>query len=65
MQNCHFKRGVKQEGSFRQQIRLKFKEGNNKVLHLVHSFVWWRQLDTLESGSQKPGVFRNVVLERN
>ena len=34
-------RGIKQEGSFHQQIRLKFKEGTSKVLHLEHSFVWW------------------------
>jgi hypothetical protein len=33
---------VKQEeGSFHQQISLKFKEGYSKMLHLEHSFVWW------------------------
>ena len=54
-------KGIKQEGFFNQQIRLKCKEGTSKVLHLEHSFVWWWNLDTLESGSEIPGMFRNVV----
>jgi hypothetical protein len=30
----------KEEGSFHQQIGLKFKEETSKVLHFEHSFVW-------------------------
>ena len=30
----------KEEDSFSQQIRLKFEEETNKMLHLEHDFVW-------------------------
>ena len=40
-QDCHSKSNIQQEeGSFHQQIRLKFKEETSKVLQLEYSFVW-------------------------
>ena len=35
------------------------------MLHLEHSFVWCWKLDGSESGSEIPGKFWNVVLEKN
>ena len=37
---------------FLQQIRLEFKGETSEVLHLAHSFVWYWNLDTWESGSE-------------
>jgi len=54
-----------EEGSFHQQIGLKFKEENTEVLHLEHSFVWSWNLDTSKSRSEVPGQFLNVVLEKD
>jgi hypothetical protein len=42
---------------FHSQIGLKFKEGTSKVLHLERGFVWCRNWDTSESGSEIPGKF--------
>jgi hypothetical protein len=39
--DCHGNSSIQQdEGSLRQQIRLKFREETGKVLHLEHSCVW-------------------------
>jgi len=35
------------------------------MLHLEHSFVWWRILDTSESRSEISGKFWNMVLEKD
>jgi len=45
--DCHSKTSIQQEeGCCHQQIGLKFKEENIKVLHLVHSVVWcWRRME--------------------
>jgi hypothetical protein len=44
---------IQQEhGSFHQQIGLKFQEETIRVLHLDHSFVWCRNVDSLESRSE-------------
>jgi hypothetical protein len=56
---------LKEEDSFHQQTGLKFKEETSKVLHLEHSFVWCWNLYTSETGSEIPGKFSNVVLEKN
>ena len=55
----------KKNGSFHQHIGLKFKEEISEVLHLVYRFVWGWKLDTSESGSEIPGKFWNVVLEKD
>ena len=51
-----------QVDSFHQQTGLKFKEETNNVLHLQYSFVWYWNLDTLESRSE---ICRNVVSEKD
>jgi len=33
-------KAVQQEGSFYQQIGLKFEEETSQMLHLEHGFVW-------------------------
>jgi hypothetical protein len=35
--------------TFHQQMELKFKTETNEALHLEHSFVWCRNLDSSES----------------
>jgi len=35
-----------EEGSFNQQIGIKFEDETSKVLHLGYSFVWCRNWDT-------------------
>jgi len=53
------------EGSFHQQTGLKLKDETSKVLHLEHSFVLCRNLDTSESRSEISVKFWNVVLEKD
>lgn len=36
-----------------------------KILHLERSFVWCRKLDSSESGSEIPGEFGNMLLEKD
>jgi hypothetical protein len=36
----------KEKYSFHRQIGCKFKEETCKVLHLEHTFLWYRKLDT-------------------
>jgi len=43
--------------TFHWQSGHKFKEETSKMLHLEFSFVWCRNLDTLESRSEIPGKF--------
>jgi hypothetical protein len=43
--------------TFHQQIGLISKEETSEVLHLKHSFVWCRNVDTSESRSEIPGMF--------
>jgi len=39
--DCHGNSSIQQdEGSFHQQIRLKFREETSRVLHLERSYVW-------------------------
>ena len=65
IQDCHGKSSTQQEeDSLHQQIRLKFKEENGKVLHLERSFILCWNLNTSESRSEIPGKIWNVVLER-
>jgi hypothetical protein len=45
--------------------KLDLKEEISEVLHLKHSIVWCRNLDSLETRSEVPGKFRNVVLEKD
>ena len=53
------KRSIQQqEGSFRQQVGLKFKEESSIVLYLEYSFVWCCNLDTSKGGSEIPGSFK-------
>ena len=35
------------------------------MLHLEHSFIWVRDLDTKKIGAEVFGHIRNVVLEEN
>jgi hypothetical protein len=35
------------------------------VLHLEHSLVWCGNMDSLETRSEVPGNFWNVVLEKD
>ena len=35
------------------------------MLHLEQGYVWCSKLDTSESGSEIPGKFRNVLLEKD
>ena len=66
LQDFHGKSCIQQEkDSFYQQIGLKFEEETNKMLHLRHGSVWRWNLDTSGSRSEKPGKFRNVVLEKD
>ena len=51
--------------TFHWQIGHEFKKETSKMLHLEHSFVWCRNLDTLESRSIIPGKFLIVVLEKD
>jgi hypothetical protein len=55
----------KEKTLFISKLGLKYKEGTNKVLHLEHSFLWRWNLDNLESRSETPGKFWNVVLEKD
>ena len=59
------KQHQQEEGSFHQHNELQFQEETSKVLHLEHSFVWCWNLDTLESESEIPRTFWNVVLEKD
>ena len=66
MQHCYGKSSIQKEvGFFHQHIGLKVKEETGKVLHLEHGFVWCWNLDTSGSGSEIPGKFWNVVLEKD
>jgi len=41
MQNFHEKSNIQQEeASFQQKIGFEYKEENNQLMHLGHSFVW-------------------------
>ena len=51
------------KGSFYQQTGLKFEEETSRMLHFDYSFVWFWNLNSLESRSGIPGRFWNVVLE--
>ena len=49
IRDCHGKSSIQQEeeeGSFHQQIGLKFKEGTGKAIHSEHSFARCGNLDT-------------------
>jgi len=59
------KAAVNKKKTFHQQIGLKFKDATHKVLHLESNFLWCWKLDTWEKGSEIPGKFWNVVLEKN
>ena len=48
-----------------QQGGLKFRKETSKVPHLEHSSLWCWNLDSLESRSEIPGMFLNVVLEKD
>jgi len=63
IQDCHGNCSIQQENSFRQQIRLKFREETNELLQLGHSFVWCWNLDTSGNRSEIIWKFCNVVLE--
>jgi len=53
IQDCHGKSNIwQEEGSFLQQIGLKFEEEPSKVLHLEYSFVWSWHLNVKESRSE-------------
>ena len=54
----------KKKAFFHQQIKLKFKEENSKVVQMENGFVWCWNLDNLESRSEISGMFWNVVLEK-
>ena len=50
--------GIQQEeGSFDQQIVLRFKEETSKVLYLEHSFVWRCNLNTSDGRPEIPVKF--------
>jgi hypothetical protein len=53
------------ENSFHQQTGLKFKEEDGEVLHLEHSFLWCRNLDTSESISEISEQFSTVVRDED
>jgi hypothetical protein len=58
MQFYHGKSSIQQEGGiYQRQIEFKFKEETSKVLRLEHNFVWCRNLDISESGSEIRGNF--------
>ena len=59
---CYFH---KKKILFTSKLDLNFRKKLSKVLHLEHSFVWYWNLDTLESRSEIPGTFWNVVLEKD
>jgi hypothetical protein len=44
---------------------VKFEEETSEMLHLEHSVLWCWNLDTLESRSELPWKFWNVVLEKD
>jgi hypothetical protein len=52
IQDCHGKSSI-QEESFHQQIGLKFKKENSKVLHVEHSFFYGAETWTLRKADQK------------
>ena len=53
-----WQRSIQQEKcSFHQQIGRKFKEETSTVLHLDHSFICCRNLNTAENSSGIPGKF--------
>jgi hypothetical protein len=54
-----------EEEYFHEHVVLKFKEGNNKMLYLEHSFVWSWNVDTSEEGSEIPWRLWNAVLEKD
>jgi hypothetical protein len=55
---CHGKSSIQQVAdSFRQQIRLKFKEETIKVLKLGHSFVWCCNADTSQVAQKYLEIF--------
>jgi hypothetical protein len=47
------------------KLDLNFKKTSCEVLHLEHSYIWCRNVDTSESRSEVSGKFWNVVLENN
>jgi hypothetical protein len=47
------------------KIWLKFKEETSEVLHLEHGIIWCWNVDGLESRSETPEKFWNVVLEKD
>jgi hypothetical protein len=46
-------------------IELKFEEETSEMLHLERGFVWCWNLDASGSGSETPGKFWNMVLEKD
>jgi hypothetical protein len=62
MEDNHGKSSFQQEEDpFHQYIVIKFKEEATKMLHLERSFLWCRNLDTLESRAEMPGRFEKCV----
>jgi hypothetical protein len=47
------------------RLDLNFREKTSKLIHLMHRFVWCRNLGPSESRSEIPGKLRNVVLEND
>jgi hypothetical protein len=51
--------------STRKRLSSSAKEEISEVLHLEHSFVWSRNLDSSGTRLEVPGKFWNVVLEKD
>jgi len=58
--------GIQQEeGSFDQQIVLKFKEETSKVPYLGHSFIWCCNLNTSEGRTEILEKLRGAMLGKD
>ena len=52
--------GTSEFNSTYHNVGLKFKEETREVLHMEHTFVWCRNLDTSENRSEIAGKFLNT-----
>ena len=59
------KQRQKVETPLYQQIGLKFNEESSNLLRLEYSFIWCRNVDTAEGGSEISEQFWNVKLEKD
>jgi len=51
--------------SYSSKLHSEWNMGTVCKLHLEHSYMWSRKLDTLENRSELPGNIWNVVLKKD